>query len=246
MRIVIAFLFCCLTGLSYAQEKGEIRINGTVYGENKPLEGVYVKNMSAGTFTITTHNGNFTLLVMAGDTLRCFYLGMQDKITYVSPIHMEKEFIRIDMEPATEELEEVVVEQQTIDEVTLGIVPHKMKEFTKEERELASSEFNPMQLLGILAGGMPLDPIINAISGRNKRLKRNLELSKEKTNVDNLYERFFSFSTESLKIPQDDVMLFMYYLVENGKDGDILKAETGIAEFYLTDAYEEFKKVTKE
>lgn len=243
LPVVLAFWGGCNL---YGQQEGEIRINGTVYGDSQQLEGVYVKNMSARTFTITTKSGNFTMLVMAGDTLRCIYLGMQDKVTYVTPAHLEKNYIRIDMEPATEQLGEVVVEQQTINEVSLGIVPHKMKEYTKSERALASSEFKAIQLLGILYGGLPLDPIISAISGRTKRLKRNFELDNQKVSVDALYQRFYVFSTLTLKIPEDDVMMFMYYLVDNGKDADILKAENSVAEFYLTEAYVQYQQENTE
>ncbi|GLB50898.1 hypothetical protein [Neptunitalea lumnitzerae] len=227
----------------HAQEDDEFtRVVGTVYGDSIPLRDAYIKNITSGNYTISTPSGNFTLEVKVGDTLRVVYMGMKDKVQAVLSSHIEKQFIGIYMVTEPEELTDVVVEQQTIDEVTLGIVSEKTPRKTKGERLLkAAGDFKPIHLVGIVAGGMPLDPILNAISGRTKKLKKRVELERDGSDLDELYEKYYVFSTLTLKVPEDEVMQFMYYVIDADKGEMILKAEESLAEFYLTEAYQSYK-----
>lgn len=80
------------------------------------------------------------------------------------------------------ELQEVVVNENTaITAENLGIIPKGQKKYTQAERQLATAgDFKPIMLLGLLGGSMQLDPLINKINGRTKRLKANVEIEKEK------------------------------------------------------------------
>ncbi|GLB52105.1 hypothetical protein NBRC110019_11440 [Neptunitalea chrysea] len=216
-------------------------IAGIVDGDSFKLSGVYVRNVSTKVFTLTSQKGRFMLPVNIGDTLRFVYLGMKDKVHVLTADEYDKKYIQISMEVATEELSDVVVEKQVIDEVTLGIVSEKRVHLTKNERQLKASEFRPIQLLGLLVGGMPLDPVINAISGRTKKLKKMVALDKDKINVEELYNRFYSYSVMTLKVPESQVKQFMYYIVDYKKDEELLSMDEELSEFYLTEIYQEFK-----
>ena len=79
----------------------------------------------------------------------------------------------------------------------VGIPGYTGKIATQSERRLAEAgDFKPKMLFGLFAGGLPLNPILNGISGRTKMLK---ELVKKERNADllrkikvDLSEDFFS------------------------------------------------------
>ena len=57
--------------------------------------------------------------------------------------------------------------------VSLGILKKEIKPLTPYERQLyTAGDFKPVHLLSILTGSLNVDPIINAITGRTKRLKK--------------------------------------------------------------------------
>ncbi|WAC01499.1 hypothetical protein N7U66_16040 [Lacinutrix neustonica] len=52
----------------------------------------------------------------------------------------------------------------TINFYDVGIPGYKGKPKTKSERQLQTAgDFKPIMLLGLLAGSMPFDPLLNAI-----------------------------------------------------------------------------------
>lgn len=241
-KIVLAFFCVCFFQLGTAQEDEFIRINGKVNDSHQqPLESVYVRNMTLNSFTITTKNGSFTLVVREGDTLRCNYIGMKDEVIGISAADVKNGYVLITMKDDVEQLSEVTVEKQTIDEVTLGLVKEKKKSLTKNERLLrAAGDFKAWHLIMIPFGGMPFDPVINAISGRTKRMKKYVAMDAEKTKVNELYEKYFVYATMDLKVPEDDVMLFMYFISDTNQADEILTSASPLDEFLLADAYQNF------
>ncbi len=236
MRFVLLFFMFFVSMVGNAQVQDSLRIAGNVAADDGPLEGVYVRNMTKGDYSITTKYGNFTLMVRVGDTLRLNYMGMKDELHTITEDEIAKEFVQLTMEPDVEMLDEVAVEQNRISAVSLGIIPKEIKQLSKNERKLQTAT-------SMKGGG--LDPIINAISGRTKKLKKRLAAAETNMSADGLYERFYVFCTTSLKIESDSVMQFMYYLVEQNKAEDLMKAETDLAEFLLTDAYINYQEYLK-
>jgi hypothetical protein len=73
-------------------------------------------------------------------------------------------------------------------------------------------------------GGMPFDPILNAISGRTKMLKAELQVERKEFALQTLTELFEkSYFIEKLHIPADYVKGFQYYAVENNGLRSVLK-----------------------
>ena len=77
-----------------------------------------------------------------------------------------------------------------------------------------------IHLLSILGGSLQLDPIINKISGRTKRMKRYLKIERLSENLDFLKEHYSSYIKASLEVEDAELNRFLYYLIE----------ETNIAE----------------
>jgi hypothetical protein len=115
-------------------------------------------------------------------------------------------------------LKEVIINKNSnINEVSLGIVSKNKKTYTPAERKLRTAgDFRPLMLLGLIGGSMPLDPLINKINGRTKRLKKEVVLERKELNLKYLDVVFQeNYFVDYLKIPSDYVGGFKYYVVEN-------------------------------
>ena len=62
----------------------------------------------------------------------------------------------------------------------MGIPGYVGKPKTQSKRLLyEAGEFKPKMLLGVLTGSIPINPILNGISGRTKMLKQRVKLESE-------------------------------------------------------------------
>jgi hypothetical protein len=123
------------------------------------------------------------------------------------------------METFIRVLDEVKInEYKDINAVSLGIISSKTKHYTPAERKLHEATSG--------SGLVPLNPILNAITGRTKQLKKEVEVEKKETmlsKIQNLYEA--EYFVETLKIPKDFVKGFQYFIVEDAKFVEALKAK---------------------
>ena len=97
-----------------------------------------------------------------------------------------------------------------------------------------------MQIIG---GGMPLNPLINKINGRTKRLKKLIVLEKKESDIKVISKLFGdNYFRDILNIPTENINGFKFYIVENENFIKILnsKNEPQIS-FYLAVLAEKFK-----
>jgi hypothetical protein len=117
----------------------------------------------------------------------------------------------------TIDLNEVIINTNTITAEKIGIIPENQKKYTPAERRLKTAgDFKPIHLLSILGGTLPLDPIINKISGRTKRLKKELEIEKKERLLSQLKSLFNDdFYVINLKISKIYINAFRFFCIEN-------------------------------
>ena len=112
-----------------------------------------------------------------------------------------------------------------------GILSSPAKKYTKAERHLKTAgDFKPNLLvgLGILGGALPIDPIINAISGRTKMLKKEVLVEREESLLATLKELFadeYQCYTKELSIAPDHIKGFQLYAVQDHKYEESIKIE---------------------
>lgn len=165
------------------------------------LENAYAKNISTGKSSVTNSLGEFQLPAKAGDTLVFSHVGLKDHIKFVDSNDEKNSFLSIIMSGQTNELDEVkVTGVSEINAVSLGIIPKEIKPLTMNERRLVTAgDFKWVHLLGLLGGNLQIDPILNAINGRTKQLKRNIQIEKKVQNIAILEgQRDFMQSTMNL------------------------------------------------
>lgn len=141
-------------------------------------------------------------------------------------------------------LDEVTVKSKSrYNALSLGIIQKEIKPLSQNERRLyTAGDFKPIHLLSLLGGSLQVDPIINAISGRTKRLKKYIQVEKKENNLLYLQENFTDYMLENLKIDKQLLGRFLNVLIENEKLQILInRKDNGEIFFFIGDEWLKFK-----
>ncbi len=199
----------------------EKKLEGRVYSNDGDVAATHVLNISANKAVITDSNGFFSIQVKTNDTLVFSAVQFRKKQIVVTQAMIESSLISVPLEDELTELDEVVVTpynlsgdifkdiqtlktEPVITASTLGLPNAYVRVPTQAERQLFEATSG--------GGLIPLNPILNGISGRTKMLKERVARNK-------LYERtgrvreFYADSLyqSKLKIPEDKIDDFLYF-----------------------------------
>ena len=185
------------------------KLTGRIVTGETALSNVYILNVTQGT-EVRSSGGDFSIAAKPGDKIIVHH----PKITRREFVLKEDSFKQqpyiISVNVTGYDLDELVIDQSAITEESLGLVPEGQPDLTPAERKLqAASKFTP----GLV---MPLDPLMNAISGRTKMLKKALASEKKEFLLDkagSLYSE--SDIKKELKIPETYTEGFLFYVVED-------------------------------
>jgi hypothetical protein len=214
--------------ITFGQTAGEKILHGKIVVESGFVAGVTIINLVNEKSTVSDSNGEFFILAKAEDLLVFSSVNLEYHRKLIEQEDLKPDLLIIKMTAKVTELEEVIINKHPeINAVSLGISPKGIKKYTPAERRLKTAgEFKPIQLLGLIGGSMPLDPLINSISGRTKMLKRELEVEKKEHLLVLLGSLFDdTYFTKTLKIPSDYVKGFQYYSIEDKKLAEALKSK---------------------
>ncbi|WP_146739554.1 hypothetical protein [Flavobacterium aciduliphilum] len=227
------------------------RINGKVIADYNDLEGIYIINLANENSTSTERGGYFSIVAKVGDTL--LFSAIQFKALKVAVKENDDThaLFFVKMEPLVRMIDEVRIgEYKNINAVSLGIISPNIKHFTPAERKLntASNAYPSLGIgtkIGVSAG---LDPLLNWMSGRTTILKKELEVEKKETLIDKVQNWFEEkYLVEKLKIPQDYVKGFLYFVVEDEKFVAAVKSKNRtMATFVLNDLAVKYKQIITE
>ena len=211
-------LFC---GTLSAQNFFSKNLEGRVYSKDGDVAATHVQNLTTKKATITDIDGFFSIQVHLNDTLLFSAVQFKKKQIVITSEIQHQKVLQVLLEEAVNELDEVIVTpynltgniNQDLDIIktdaivtahTIGLPNAYARVPSKAERELFEATTG--------GGILPLNPILNGISGRTKMLKKRLARN-------NLYERtkrvkaFYAdslFATK-LNVPKDKVDDFLYF-----------------------------------
>lgn len=227
------FLLACffVAQLVFSQEKV---IHGKVTADGNNVEGINVVNLVNEKSVQTDANGEFRILAKEDDLLVLSALSLEYKRKIISADDLKSETIIIAMIPKATQLDEVeVTKYNNINAVSLGILSKPAKVYTPAERKLRTAT------TGLL------DPLLNFMSGRTKRLKQDISIEKKEMlleKVDYLFED--TFYTETLKIHPDYIKAFKYFCVEDLKFATAVRAKNKtLATFLINELAVEYNKL---
>lgn len=202
-----------------AQATVEKLINGQVTVNNiSPLDGVNITNTSNKIMVVSDQYGHFSILAKEGDILSFSVINFEYLRKFIKRQEFNLGSITVDLTPKTIELNEVVVNKHSnISAENLGIIPKDQVKLTPAERRLQTAgDFKPIHLLGLLGGMLAVDPILNAINGRTKMLKKEVSIEKKEflmAKLEYLFED--KYYIETLKIPEELIKGFQYYCIDD-------------------------------
>lgn len=209
MKEFLLILFVLVSQMTFCQTAGEKLIHGKIVVESGNAEGVSIINLVNEKTTVSDGNGEFSILVKGDDLLVFSSVNLEYYRRIIEDEDLELDVLTIKMTAKIRELEEVIVNKHPeINAVSLGISPKGIKKFTPAERKLATASSMKLNPQG-------LDPLINAISGRTKMLKKELEVEKKErllVYIGALFDDDYYIKT--LKIPVEYIKGFQYYCIE--------------------------------
>ncbi|MBR9914767.1 MAG: carboxypeptidase-like regulatory domain-containing protein [Algicola sp.] len=157
-------------------------ISGKVYA-NGEVSGIHVLNISASKFSVSDDEGNFVIPVRLSDTVIVSGVQYKRYQLVIDDIIMQAKQVIVNLEDGVNELDEVVVgkvltgdlmtdienneSKRDINFYDLGIPGYTGPRMTQSERRLYEANSG--------GGIVPLNPLINWITGRNKRLKAQIK-----------------------------------------------------------------------
>ncbi len=211
LTLLLVFSFCFVE----AQERKII--NGKVVSRSKRLEGVYVSNINTGEALVTAKGGYFNITARENDTLMFsgpLFIGYRHAIDEVD---LKRDIMLIPLEPNElyTELDEIVITKITSE--SLGLIPKGVRRYTPAERRLYTATSG--------SGLIPIDAVVNWISGRTKMLKKALVYEKQEMRK----EKFLSIVSETklledYSIPKDYLIGFAYYVATDDYMTSLLSA----------------------
>jgi hypothetical protein len=206
-------LLFLISNFAIAQTNEKL-IKGRILTGQIPVENVEVINISNQRTAITNAKGEFQIMAKTSDPLIYSNSNYENIRKRVLKSEFESGQILVSLIPIATNLDEVVINKET------GVTGFEaQKKFSVAERRLetGNKQFRLNQGLEISN-----DAIINKISGKSKRLKREVEVEKKEAFLEEFSDTFpVEFFTDDLKIDKDYVEGFKFYLAD---DKEFVKA----------------------
>ena len=238
--LLILFSFC---GFS----QNQIVFKGKIISDATDIEGVLIRNISSKQETYSYRGGYFSINGKQNDTLMFSAFNLKATMHIIKDKDFGDNLIFIPMPLNRTELKELaIIDYKSINAVSLGIVPKGQKTYTPAERKLLTAgQFKWYSPLLIPVGGMSVDGLINAISGRTNRLKKEVEVEKKELlqiKLANKYDANYIINT--LKIPEEYVEGFMFYASDNQRFADAIKIKNyTMATFILSELATKYREL---
>ncbi len=217
---LLLLFFILMSASVGAQTLFSKKLEGRVYSKEGDVAATHVQNISTKRATITNIDGFFAINADLNDTLVFSAVQFKRKELVVTAEILQQRFLNVALEDELTELDEVVVTPYNLsgditkdlkiiktDPVvtasTLGLPNAYVLPVTKAERELYAATANPF---------MSIDPLINAITGRTKMLKKRVARNKLYSRTERV-KAFYADSLfqKELEIPKTKIDDLLYF-----------------------------------
>ena len=243
MKNNLLFFFTLLVfQFALGQSVDEKIIFCNIVADYNANQNVNIINVRTEKATISDKEGAFKIIVKVGDVLVLSSVSLETKRKTISQEDLDSDKLIIKMSTRINTLIEVNVnENAAVNAESLGIIPHGQKKYSPAERKLATASSGRLNPLG-------LDPLLNKISGRTAMLKKEIVVERNEkllVKLDGFYED--EYYTEVLKIPEEYIKGFQYYLIE---DADFVRAlkdkNKTMAQFLVKKLAANYNKIIQE
>ena len=224
-KITLPFFLIFFSTLGLSQTRKLIQ--GRIVVRDATPSAVLILNLNTDVEVRSNSEGLFSILAMPDDIL----LFSSKNLDFMRIILEQENYntgtLNVVMTSKAVVLDEVeILDTRRFNAVDLGILQKPAKSYTPTERRLKTAgDFKPIHLLSIIGGGMPLDPVFNAINGKTKRLKKEIKLERSQKRVEE-FKVFFPKDDliEQVKVNPDEVMEFTYFVLDKEEFIKILES----------------------
>ena len=244
MKQFCIFFLVLFFQLCFSQNQKSL--HGRIVCDQNPVQGIQIINLVTEKSSVSDANGDFDILVKPEDMLVFTSNNYEYKRKFLEKADVELNVLKIELVKKPEELKEIVIAQK-LDAVKLGILQKPAKEYTPAERKLkVATSLDPTFSAGTMSGGaMSLDPFLNWLSGRTKKLKAELSIERKEMllkKVSDLYED--NYYEEKLKISKEYIKAFQYYVIyDNNLISNLKSKNKTLINFRLIALALEFNKL---
>jgi hypothetical protein len=192
-------------------------IKGKIIVETNDNGGITIVNISNKTTTISGNGGYFKIKAKLNDTIMFSAIHLVGKKHIVTKKDFGKDLLFIKLDIYTRHIKEIMVTNaDDLNAESLGLVPKGQKKYTPAERRVKTA--GDWSGTGIDGALLSLDPLLNAISGRTKKLKAELEVERKEFLQSKINANFDSeFIMNQLHIPEEYVEGYVFYIVEDAE-----------------------------
>ncbi len=230
-------LILCLLQFSFAQSQ-PTEIVGKVIATSD-IDRIHIINKTANRFTITNDDGEFKISASENDTLLISAIQYKPLEVVVNAEHTKLKYVTITLSEKITELDEVVVGkiltgdlmsdiensdvERDINFYDLGIPGYTGKRHTQSERRLHDA---------VNGGGLiPINPILNWISGRTKKLKSQLAREQLDDSMDKVESEFSELLFDIDTLESSKRTEFFYFVTDDPEFMSIYKLNNDLEMF---------------
>ena len=229
---ILALLFVLAASTSFLQAQNQKILRASVTAEDVDLSGITIQNISKKTGVVTNSVGEFEIIVSPGDSLRITSVQIQPKLLVIDPSLYASSYLRIPLDPFVNELEGVTLNpyglsrllsedvtrievNQEVNASALGLPNADAPELTQSQRLLYEATSG--------GGLIPLNPLLNALTGRTKMLKNRIALEAKNAKIDQVIKRYEKPLFEDyLAIDSSEILRFLYYCEQDSLFTDLV------------------------
>ena len=188
------------------------------------VKNAHIVNTKNNLGTFTNNNGEFEITVSLADEIIVTSIQHETELYTIANITLKTKELNVVLKRKVYELEEFEIKKhnligslsydlneipidntQKVDAKSLGLPNANGKILTPIERKLHTATSS--------SAGIPLDLILNLLSGRLKKLKQEAKVISENNDVNYMYKHYRFFIQDYYKISDDDLYKFLYFCV---------------------------------
>ncbi|WP_309641897.1 hypothetical protein [Flavobacterium sp.] len=241
---IVILIFFLLSQLGFAQSSRKM-IRGQVVNDSIKVENVIVFNTNARTGTITKFEGAFEISARENDTLVFSSLLFKSKKVVITKEDIENEVIIVPLKVFPNQLREVLVERNKTKTPKINSQAEVDKKYFDDKQ--SSPKNTVMPNYNAIENGVDFVRLYKDVL---KLLRKKNPNKKDFTSNINFTEVVmqkihYSFFTNSLKLRDDEIKLFLVFCENDAKAQSIAKSSTNFELMdFLVGQNNEFKKIT--
>ena len=248
----LLFCFFIASFIKLSAQKHRTFLYAEVKDKIDFVYNAHVVNLNTKQGTFTNEKGKFRVLAKKNDSLQISFVGYKTVFLVVKMKHFGMQKNTIELTKIIYELDEVALKNNNL----LGYLSSDIKTLKPENIINAETLKLPFAGSRILSqaerrlhtatsssGGIAIDPLLNWLSGRTKKLKFFKVIEDREKRNKSIYNSYHIYIEKELKILKEDIYEFIYYC-EASKDftNKILKNEIDMI-YYLKKKSKTFKKL---